>query len=191
MGRIDRRKGLVILVLGVAAAIALLFLINWERKEEGYPLKPKEEKEVFLSEAQEVNLVGWNKEGEKSWKLEADSGVQFSDRTVLSGVNLYLLEKEEPVSSIEAKEITIDNRSSNLLFKGDVKVISYLDGAELLTPELEWIASERKLQAQNKVIIKRKNLVIEGWGFVANPDLSQIEIEREIITRFVGEKEDR
>ena len=187
MAKIDRKKGLVILVLGVVAAIALLFLINWERKKEGYPLK--EEKEVFLSEAQEVNLVGWNKEGGKSWKLEADSGVQFSDRTVLSGVNLYLLEKEEPISSVEAKEIIMDNRSSNLLFKGDVKVISYLDGAELLTSELEWVASERKLRAQNKVTIKRKNLVIEGWGLVANPDLSQIEIEREIVTRFVTESD--
>lgn len=187
MAKIGRRKGLVILVSGVVAAIALLFLINWEREKEGYPLK--EEKEVFLSEAQEVNLVGWNEEGEKSWKLEADSGVQFSDRTVLSGVNLYLLEKEEPISSVEAKEIIMDNRSSNLLFKGDVKVISCLDGAELLTSELEWAASERKLRAQNEVIIKRKNLVVEGWGFVANPDLSQIEIEREIVTRFVTESD--
>jgi len=187
MGRMNRKKRLVILASGVVAAIALLFLINWERKKESYPLK--EEEEVFLSEAQEVNLVGWNEEGEKSWKLEADSGVQFSDRTVLSGVNLYLLEKEEPISSVEAKEIIMDNHSSNLLFKGDVKVISCLDGAELLTSELEWAASERKLRTQNKVIMKRKNLVIEGWGFVADPDLSQIEIEREITTRFIGEGE--
>ena len=190
MRRIDRRKRVIILVLGVVAAIALLFFINWERKKEVYPLKLKEGDEVFLSQAQEVNLVGWNKEGEKSWKLKADSGAQFSDRTVLSGVTLYLLEKEEPVSGVEAKELTIDNRSFDLFFKGDVKVISYVDGAELLTPELEWIASEKKLQAQDKVTIKRKNLIIEGWGFVANPDLSQIEIEREITTRFVGEKED-
>jgi len=178
-----RKKRLIILAL-VAVSIIFLFLIGWQREKESYSAK-KEKEEVPLLSVKGVNLVGWNKEGERSWEVEANSGVQFSDRMILKEVKFYLLEGGEFVSRGETKEVVINNRSSNLVLKGNVTLVSCLDGTQLFTSEMEWIASERRLQTEDKVIIKRKNLIVEGWGFVANPDLSQVEIKSRTTTKLM------
>ena len=181
---ISRKKRLIILVL-VAVSVAILFLIYWqEEKEVSSTGKDEEKEEVPLLSVKGVSLVGWNEDGEKSWKVEADSGVQFSDRMVLKEVKFYLLDRGEFVSKGETKEVTIDG-NSNLILKGGIVLVSYLDGTQLLTSEMEWITSERKLETEEKVVIKRKNIIVEGVGLVANPDLSQIEIKSRAMTKFL------
>jgi LPS export ABC transporter protein LptC len=145
-------------------------------------------KETPLLEAQGVNLVGWDEKGRKSWELQANSGVQFTQRMSFSQVKLNLLENGRLASEGVAQRVTMDTRTSNLVLKGDVKFVSYVDGAELFTSELEWIASEKKLQTEKKVFLKRENLFIEGWGLVANSDLSQIEIKNNPTTRLIESK---
>ncbi|GAI03214.1 unnamed protein product, partial [marine sediment metagenome] len=49
-------------------------------------------------------------------------------------------------------------------------------------------ASKKKLQTEKKVFLKRENLFIEGWGLVANSDLSQIEIKNNPTTRLIESK---
>ncbi len=180
-----KRKRLVILAV-VAASIFALFFIDWQREREVYSAEEDRKKEeVPLLDLEGVNLAGWNKEGEKSWEVKADSGVQFSDRMILKEVEFYFLEKGEFVSKGETKEVIIDNRNSNLILRGEVRLVSYLDGTQLFTSEMEWETSERKLQTKEKVIIKRKNIIVEGWGLIANPDLSQVEIKSKATTKFI------
>jgi hypothetical protein len=50
---------------------------------------------------------------------------------------------------------------------------------------MKWITSERKLETGEKFVIKRKNIIVEGVGLTANPDLSQIEIRSRSVTKFV------
>lgn len=190
MGRSDtqrkmRKKNL--LILGAVITASLTLLVGCKREEVGDPLRTTV-KEIPLLEAQGVNLVGWDEKGRKSWELQANSGVQFPQRMSLSQVKLNLLENGRPASEGVAQRVTVDNRTSNLVLKGDVKFVSYVDGAELFTSELEWIASEKKLQTEEKVLLKRGNLFIEGWGLVANPDLSQIEIKNNPTTRLIESK---
>lgn len=180
-----KRKRLVILTV-VAASIFVLFFIDWQREREVYSAKEdRKEEEVPLLDLEGVNLIGWNKEGEKSWEVKADSGMQFSDRMILKEVEFYFLEKGEFVSKGETKEAIIDNRNSNLILRGEIRLVSYLDGTQLFTSEMEWETSERKLQTNEKVIIKRKNIIVEGWGLIANPDLSQVEIKSKATTKFI------
>ncbi len=181
---ISRKKGLIILVL-VAVSVAILFLIYWQKETEvSYAGEKEEKEEVPLLSVRGVRLVGWNEDGEKSWKVEADSGVQFSDRMVLKGVKFYLLDGGEFVSEGETKEVIID-RNSNLILKEDVVLVSYLDGTQLFTSEMKWITSERRLESREKFVIKRKNIIVEGVGLTANPDLSQIEIKSRAVTKFI------
>ena len=86
---ISRKKGLIILVL-VAVSVAILFPIYWqEEKEVSSTGKDEEKEEVPLLSVKGVSLVGWNEDGEKSWKVEADSGVQFSDRMLLKEFSIF------------------------------------------------------------------------------------------------------
>ena len=181
---ISRRNILIILVL-VAVCVVILLPMSWQKEKEVSSTGRDEEKqEVPLLSAKGVSLIGWNEDGEKSWKVEADSGVQFSDRMVLKEVEFYLFAKGEFVSKGETKEVIID-RDSNLILKGDIVLVSYLDGTELFTSEMEWITSERKLETAEKFIIRRKNIIVEGLGLTANPDLSQVEIKSRAVTRFI------
>ena len=181
---ISGKRRLIILIL-VAVGIAVLFLIYWQKeKEVSSAGKDEEKEEIPLLSVKGVSLVGWNEDGEKSWKVEADSGVQFSDRMVLKEVRFYLLDKGEFVSRGEAREAIIDG-NSDLFLKEDIVLVSYLNGTQLFTSEMKWIASERKLETGEKVVIKRENIIVEGLGLTANPDLSQVEIKSGAVTKFV------
>ena len=182
---ISRKKGLMVLLL-VAVSVVILFLTYWQKEGESLSVgKDEEKEEVPLLSIEGVNLVGWNEDGERSWKIEADSGVQFSDRMVLEGVSFYLLDGGEFVSKGEAKEAIIDS-NSNLILKEDIVLVSYLNGTQLFTSEMKWTVSERKLETGKKVVIKRENIIVEGLGLTANPDLSQVEIKSNAVTKFIG-----
>lgn len=162
---------------------AVLFLLSGCGEKKREP-SAKEKEAPLLLEVQGVDLVGWDEEGKKSWELQADSGKQFIDRMILSQVRVKLLEEGKPASGGEASKVVVDIRTSNLLFEGKVKLISYVNEAELLTSNLEWIASEKKLLTEERVLFKRRDLITEGWGLIADPELGQIEIKREVVTRL-------
>ncbi|MFQ6067512.1 MAG: LPS export ABC transporter periplasmic protein LptC [bacterium] len=184
---VDKMVKKNLLVAGMFIIASLALLVGCKREDNRYPLETTA-KETPLLEAQGVNLVGWDEKGRESWQLQANSGEQFPHQMSLSQVKLNLLENGRPASEGVAQRVTMDNRTLNLVLKGDVKFVSYLDGAELFTSELEWIASEKKLQTEKKVLIKRGNLFIEGWGMVASPDLSQMEIKNNPTTKLIESK---
>lgn len=162
---------------------AVLFLLSGCEEKKREP-SAKEKEEPLLLEAQGVNLVGWDEEGRKSWELQADSGRQFVNRMILTRVKVKLLEEGKLASGGEAGKVVVDIRTSNLLFEGKVKLISYVNEAELFTSNLEWIALEKKLFTEERVLFERGDLITEGWGLIADPELGQIEIKREVVTRL-------
>lgn len=162
---------------------AVLFLLSGCEEKTIEP-SAKEKEEPLLLEVQGVNLVGWDEEGRKSWELQADSGRQFVNRMILTRVKVKLLEEGKLASGGEAGKVVVDIRTSNLLFEGKVKLISYVNEAELFTSNLEWIASEKKLFTEERVLFERGDLITEGWGLIADPELGQIEIKREVVTRL-------
>ena len=162
---------------------AVVFLLSGCEEKKREP-SAKEKEEPLLLEAQGVSLVGWDEEGRKSWELQADSGRQFVNRMILTRVKVKLLEEGKLASGGEAGKVVVDIRTSNLLFEGKVKLISYVNEAELFTSNLEWIASEKKLRTEERVLFERGDLITEGWGLIADPELGQIEIKREVVTRL-------
>lgn len=162
---------------------AVLSLLSGCEEKKREP-SAKEKEEPLLLEAQGVGLVGWDEEGRKSWELQADSGRQFVNRMILLHVKVKLLEEGKLASGGEAGKVVVDIGTSNLLFEGKVKLISYVNEAELFTSNLEWIASEKKLRTEERVIFERGDLITEGWGLIADPELGQIEIKREVVTRL-------
>ena len=162
---------------------AVLSLLSGCEEKKREP-SAKEKEEPLLLEAQGVSLVGWDEEGRKSWELQADSGRQFVNRMILTRVKVKLLEEGKLASGGEAGKVVVDIRTSNLLFEGKVRLISYVNEAELFTSNLEWIASEKKLRTEERVIFERGDLITEGWGLIADPELGQIEIKRDVVTRL-------
>ena len=165
-------------------AALLLFLSGCEEK----PAKTSQEEkeEPLLLEVKGVNLTGWDEQGNKSWEIQADSGRQFVDRMTVANVRFRLLEEGRPASGGEVDKVVVDIKSSDLFFEGKVKLTSYTDGSELLTSNLKWIVRDKKLTTEDKVVFRREGLTTEGWGLIADPELGEIEIKREVVTSITG-----
>jgi len=157
------------------------FLVGCEREDIENPFQ-KSSQIRPLMEAQGVSFVEWDNLGRKSWELEANSAIQFPQKVVLKNVKIRLFEKGKPASEGEADQVIMDNLTSDLELKGKVKIISYLDGAQLTTSELRWVAKEKKLITEKKVTIKKDNLVIKGKGLIGNLNLTSIIIKEQVTT---------
>jgi len=180
-----RKKTLFVLLPMVIGIISFSLLLSYRAKKEKYPSTERIEN-IPLLQAEGVKITGWNKEGEKSWHLKADSVKQFTDKIILNKVRIEFLNNEQPASRGEADIAIMDSSTSNLLLKENIKLISYVDKVELSTSELEWTASEKNLYTKEKVVLKRGDFVMEGRGLTANPDLSRIEIKE--ATTFIRVK---
>jgi len=170
-----------VLMFLVLAVVLSFLLAGCERKGIRNPFQ-KSPQPHPLMEAQGVNFVEWDSSGRKSWQLKADSATRFPQRTVLKNVRVKLFEKGRPVSEGEANQVVMNNLTSDLDLKGKVKIISYLDGAQLTTSELKWVASKKKLFTEKKVTIKKDNLVIQGKGLIGNLNLTSIIIKEQVTT---------
>jgi len=180
-----RKKTLFVLVLIVIGIISFSLLLSYKTKKEEY-LSIERTENIPLLQAEGVRITGWNKKGEKSWHLKADSAKQFSEEIILNKVRIEFLNNEQLASRGEADIAVMDSSTSNLSLKENIKLISYVDKAELSTSELKWIASERKLYTEEKVVLRRGNFVMEGQGLTANPDLTRVEIKE--ATTFIKVK---
>jgi len=170
-------------MLLVLVVVLSFLLVGCEREEIENPFQEPPQMHPLM-EAQGVSFVEWDSLGKKIWELEADSAIQFSQEIILKNVRLKLFEEGKPVSESEADQVTMDNLTSDLEFKGKVKVISYLDGAQLTTSELKWVASKEKFFTEEKVRIKKDNLVIQGKGLIGNLNFTLIIFMEQVTTYF-------
>ncbi len=173
---------ILIFVAGASVIIlALLFFSHWEEKVE--KLFPREDlKEIPLVEAKGVEFTGWDEQGRKSWILKAKEAAQFPQRIHLKKVEITLFEKGKPASEGFADEVVVESSTSDFYLKGNVYIISYRDGAELKTDELEWDGSEKKLFTEGEITIKKGGLLIKGKGLIGSSDLSKVIIKNQVTT---------
>ena len=183
-----RKKSFQILatLAGFFFILVVIFLIFfWNRGYKG-PSFEREIPEVPVIDITGVEFTQLDDEGQKLWILFASEAVEFEKRTVLKNTRVRLFKDGQPVSEGRADSIVVENSTSNLYLKGDIHIVSYRDGAELRTSELQWNNMEKKLRTESEVIIKRKGFVIEGEGLICNPDLSLIIIKNKVRTYFEG-----
>ncbi|MCD6472136.1 LPS export ABC transporter periplasmic protein LptC [Candidatus Aerophobetes bacterium] len=179
------RKKILFVVVAIVGIISFSLLLSYTTKKERPPLIEKVE-DIPLLQAKGIRILGWNKEGEKSWRLEADFAEQFTNKVILNKVKIEFLNNEQLASRVEADIAIMDSSTSNLSLKDNIKLVSYVDKAELSTSKLNWIASEKKLYTKEKVILRRGDFVMEGQGLTANPDLTRVEIKE--ATTFIKVK---
>jgi len=174
------------LIVGVGLLIIACFFFFAGRKgERGEVGLEKTKEETPLLEVEGISLTEWDEKGEKTWELQADSGTEFIKETALNKVKFFFFEEGLLVSEGETEKVLVSNQTSDLVLQGRVKIISHLDGAELFTSNLRWSASEKKLYTAEKVLLRRGNLIMEGRELIASPDLAQITIKKDVITRFI------
>ena len=116
-----------------------------------------------------------------SWRLDSVTAVMDEKRGVIHfTLPLIKFYDNDLVSSnITSKTGFLQMREKAAELTGDVVVNAKKDGMILKTTKLFYSSARGKIWTEEPVTIYKEMTVIKGRGFIANPDLSEIEIEHQ------------
>lgn len=80
-------------------------------------------------------------------------------------------------SNLEAQYAEINEKEKIMKASNNV-VLTSSDGKRLATEELIWDEKENKIYTNKKIVITTKKEIIEGEGFVSNPDFTEYSISK-------------
>lgn len=113
--------------------------------------------------------------------LNAERARVYNERmeTLLDGgVKVKFMDKEskKKVSTLTADSARIDDKTKDMLAKGDVVVISDSSNTKLETSLLMWDNKTEKLYSTEFVRITSPNEILEGYGFESDQNLTNYKV---------------
>jgi LPS export ABC transporter protein LptC len=136
---------------------------------------------------QQVHMIE-TRDGSKLWEIRADQA-EVNEReefTVLTRVTQPIeiaFYSSQGKATCVANRATLDLKTKDVRLEGSVVARSD-QGMELKTELLKWIASSRRLQTDQPVIITRGTLVSRGRGMEAETDLERVRIFQNITSQL-------
>ena len=125
--------------------------------------------------------------GSSRWHLDSASGRLDEKKGVIlfDAPKIKFFDLGQVTSVITSKTGTLQMRESSAELTDDVQVDAKKDGMILKTSKLYYSSARGKIWTEEEVTIYRGRSITKGRGFVANPDLSEIEIQHQE-TRLSG-----
>lgn len=126
--------------------------------------------------------------GARQWTLDSALGRLDEKRGVIAfeAPRIKFFDKGRVSSEISALKGTLQMEQKAAELSDEVEVHALRDGMKLRTTRLYYNSARGKIWTEEPVTILKGRTVIKGRGFTANPDLSEIEIQRQE-TRISGE----
>jgi LPS export ABC transporter protein LptC len=112
--------------------------------------------------------------------LQADTAFTFEDntRTELRVVrSTFYTETGVKDATLTSRQGTYNSRSGNMEARGNVVVIAE-DGRRLETPQLRYDPGRNEISGDSAFVLTRPEDVLEGIGFVTDPNLTRIRVIR-------------
>lgn len=130
-----------------------------------------------------------DKQGQKTWELEAESVNQYQERNmlVLEDVKLTFYSKEGRVIYLIAKQGKVYQDSKNVDLTGDV-VLTSSDGYQLKTQSASYCHAEKVVSTSDPVEIDGEQIQLTGRGMLVNVEAKTFKILSEVKTRLRGRK---
>lgn len=116
--------------------------------------------------------------GRKEYRLEATRAYLYHAEDRIEVVEprvAFFGESGEIFSRLYAREGRVDLRSSDLVARGDVIVVTQ-DSTRLYTDSLVWKNRDRLITTQAWVRIEYPTGAVIGWGLRSDPNLDRIQI---------------
>ncbi|HOW90216.1 MAG TPA: LPS export ABC transporter periplasmic protein LptC [Elusimicrobiales bacterium] len=118
------------------------------------------------------------------WKLSSVAA-RFEDgetRLYFDHPEISFYDDDKPSSELKAETGFINMAEKEAQLERNVVVNSRTDGMTLLTSRLFFSSAKNKIWTDDPVTILKGDTVTRGRGFTANPDLSEIVINRQETT---------
>lgn len=135
---------------------------------------------------EKIHLVE-DKQGQKTWELEATSAQQYQDQNmlVLKDVKVTFFSKEGRVFFLSGKEGKVYQDSKNMEIFGDV-VLTSDDGYSLKTQSISYNHKENKARTSDPVEIEGEQLRLEGRGMLVDMEAKTFKVLSQVKTRWRG-----
>lgn len=119
--------------------------------------------------------------GAQRWTLDSALGRLDEKKGVIAfeSPKIRFFDKGQVASEISALKGTLQMREKAAELTDEVVVNARRDGMKLKTTKLYYSSARGKIWTEEPVTILKGRTVIKGRGFTANPDLSEIEIQRQ------------
>lgn len=95
-----------------------------------------------------------------------------------SSVKVTFYDKKDPnkTSVLTCDSARIDDRTKNMIAKGNVVVVSENRNMKLITSILEWKNEQQRLYSTEYVEVHNEREILKGYGFESDPDLNDYKI---------------
>ncbi len=130
-----------------------------------------------------------DKQGEKTWELEAESVNQYQEQNilVLEDVKLTFYAKEGRIIYLTAKQGKIYQDSKNVDLTGEV-VLTSSDGYQLKTHSASYRHSEKIVSTSDPVEIDGEQIQLTGKGMLVNVEAKTFKVLSQVKTHLRGRK---
>jgi len=139
----------------------------------GTGLKPA----ISEEKIQEFSLTKTD-EVKKKWNLEAESA-DLSENPIIKlySVKLSIFEKQKVTTRLTGEQGDINKKTEDIHLEKNI-IGRRVDGAEIKTSYIDWIAKTETFDTNAKVLITRKNIRLTGHGLRADPEFNTIYIKK-------------
>jgi len=130
-----------------------------------------------------------DKQGQKTWELEAESVDQYQERNimVLEDVKLTFYAKEGRIVYLTAKQGKVYQDSKDVDLLGDV-VLTSSDGYQLKTHSASYRHSEKIVSTPDPVEIDGEQIRLTGKGMLVNVEAKTFKILSQVKTQLREKK---
>ncbi len=121
-------------------------------------------------------------QGKLDWVLKAPVARVYEQthRIDVDGPFIQFFDEEAPGSTLKALRGEVNSETNDMWAWDNVVMVS-TDGAHLTTDSMQYVSAEDKIVSTAPVTIVRENSVIQGVGWEARPDLSEMSVFNQIV----------
>jgi len=176
---------LLIVLIGGAVLVSLRANLRSRKASEAVEKVSTQGADMQLKKIRFVE----DKEGQKTWELEAESVNQYQEQNilVLEDLKLTFYAKEGRIIYLTGKQGKVYQDSKNVDLTGDV-VLTSSDGYQLRTHSASYRHSEKVVSTSDPVEIDGEQIQLTGKGMLVNVEARTFKILSQVKTHLRGRK---
>jgi LPS export ABC transporter protein LptC len=175
-----------IVLIGGIVLVSLWVNLRERRASEAVEKLPKVSPGGADMRLEKIRFVE-DKQGQKTWELEAKSVRQYQDQNmmVLEDVKVTFYTKEGRTFFLTGRQGKVYQDSKNVELVGDV-VLTSNDGYQLKTHSVSYHHLEKTVSTSDPVEIEGEQLRLTGKGMVVNLEAKTFKILSQVRTQLKG-----
>jgi len=186
----NRIKIAILISIGFIVLVVSLSLwasYRGRKPPEDVPL-PKMAVDGADSRLEKIRFVE-EKQGRKSWELEAKAMQQYQGQNVmvLEDVKLTFYNKDGRTLTVTGKEGKVYQDTKNMELRGDV-VATSSDGYRFETNSMTYNHQEKKIRTPDPVDLDGEQLRVKGRGMVVDMEARTVKVLHEVRTQWKAGK---